>query len=135
VPGVSTALALLAALSTHAPATPVQLSLRATFELQCGWPGPSVAITFPAREGLPAHIAPATVAVDGRHPASVERRGRVLTLAVARPGGVICDSIGPGVVRIVFARTAGIRNPDRPGTYTLRAAHGASTASGTFRVS
>jgi len=135
VPGVSTALALLVALSTHTSASPVQLSLRATLELQCGWPGPSVVVTFPAAEGLPARIAPASVLVDGRHPASVERRGRSVTLGVARPGGVMCDSIGPSVVRIVFARAAGLRNPDRRGTYALRATHGASTATGTFTVS
>jgi hypothetical protein len=122
------ALALIVAVSTHAPGAPVQLSLRATFELQCGWPGPRVAVTLPAAERL----TPRTAAkIDGRAPEAVTQAGDTITFVIARPSGVMCDAIGPGTVRIVLT---GVRNPARAGRYAIRVRHGAETRSGAFSI-
>lgn len=127
--GVVPALALAVLLSTHAPGAPAHISLRATFELQCGWPGPKIAAVFPAAERL---AGPITVTIDGKRPAAVSRAGRTVTLTVARPNGVMCDSIGPGTVRIAF--TSGIRNPAKPGSYRIALRHNSESATGAFDI-
>jgi hypothetical protein len=124
VTGIAPALALVIALSSHAAGAHARLSLRATFELQCGWPGPSLVVTFPAR------VAPTAVLVDGKAPGRVTRSGSTVTLTVSRPQ-VLCDSIGPGAVRVVFTD---LRNPARSGRYRLALRHGGQTASGAFSI-
>jgi hypothetical protein len=57
-----------------------------------------------------------------------------VSLTIARPTGVLCDSIGPGTVHIRFTRAARIGNPRRVGRYTVHAEHGSSVATATFVV-
>lgn len=127
--------ALAVALSTHAVgAAPVSVSIHATYEMQCGWPGPSIAVVFPAAERLPARIDRTAVLVNGAPPASVARTGRTVTLTIARPTGVLCDAIAPGTVRVVFTRAARLGNPRAAGTYTIEVRHRAAVLRGHFSV-
>lgn len=112
----------------------MRLTLKATFELQCGWPGPSLAVRFPAGERLPATIAPAAVLVNGIAPASVARSGDTVTLTLAQPPGPMCLVIGPGEARVVFTRGARIENPRRAGRYPIAVRHGGESASAAFRI-
>lgn len=136
MPGIVPALALTVMLATHAAgASPVAIGLRATYVMQCSWPGPQVDVVFPSAERLPPRFAKASVLVDGKPPASVTRTGSTVSLRIARPSGVMCDVMGPGTVRIAFTRSARICNPLHPGRYVVRVAHGASTAHAAFTVS
>jgi len=112
----------------------VSIELRGTFELQCGWVGPHISVMFPKAERLPTRIAPEAVLIDGNHPTAATRSGRTVSLTIAPPTGVLCDSIGPGTVRIRFTRAARIGNPRSAGRYTVHAEHGASVATATFAV-
>ena len=125
---------LVALSSSLAGATPVAVDLDAGLKLQCGWPGPRVEVVFPAAERMPAQIAPAAVLVDGKHPAGVTGSGRTISISIARPGGVMCDVIGPGRVHLVFTRAAHLGNPVRAGRYRLVIRHGAETESGAFSI-
>jgi hypothetical protein len=135
VPGILPAVALTIALSSHAAgASPVGIGLRATFEVQCGWVGPRITVIFPTAERLPARFAPGAVLVNGSRPAAVTRSGQTVSLTIPRPTGVMCDSIGPGTVRVDFTRAAQIGNPRRAGLYTVHAEHGTSVATATFAL-
>ncbi len=112
----------------------MSIDLRATFELQCGWVGPRIDVIFPKAQRLPVRVAPEAVLVDGRRPAAVTRSGQTVSLTIPRPTGVMCDSIGPGTVRIRFTSAARIGNPRHAGRYTVHAEHGASVATATFAV-
>lgn len=133
--GIAPALALAVLLSTHAAGASVQVTLRATYVMQCGWPGPQVRVVFPSAERVPARIPRGSVLVDGKAPASLTRTGSAVSLRIARPSGVMCDAMGPGTVRIEFTRSAHIGNPARAGRYVMRVAHGRSVAHATFTVS
>lgn len=125
---------LVALSSSLVGATPVAVDLHAEFEMQCGWPGPRVTVVFPDAERMPARISPAAVLVDGRQPAGITRAGHAISISIARPGGVMCDAIGPGRVHVVFTRAAQLGNPSRAGRYQLVVHHGAETASGAFNI-
>jgi hypothetical protein len=127
--------ALVVSLGTHAAgAGPVAIGLRATYDMRCGWPGPSIAVVFPAAERLPAHVGRAAVQVNGKPPAAVTQTGRTVSLTIARPAGAMCDSITEGTARITFTRAAGIRNPSRAGQYEIEVRHGTTALSGRFSI-
>jgi len=46
----------------------------------------------------------------------------------------MCDVIGDGNLKLVFARAAGLGNPLRAGGYTLRATKGTSAFSAPFTI-
>lgn len=108
------------ALPARAGARPVRLELAIRLRLQCGRPGPGpVLVSLPAAVAMPATIARDAVLVDGAPPVSLFVKGHVIRLALPRPVGVTCDSIGPGTVRVVFTRAAGLGNPEQPGSYRI----------------
>jgi len=129
------------------PSTPLSLStatagakhVSATIalrtELQCGrLVGGSLAVTFPRQMRVPRSISATSVLVGSRAARSVSVAGRVVTVAVPVPRGVICDSIAPGVAKITFSRAAGLGNPKSPGAYFLRVRRGAATFLSAFRI-
>jgi hypothetical protein len=106
--------------SAKAGARPVTLTLELRYEMQCGQPGPGpLLITFPPAERLPLQLGAKSVLVDGHPTRHAARNGRVVSVALPAQHGVICDVIGPGVLKVVFTRGAGIGNPTGPGTYPL----------------
>jgi hypothetical protein len=125
--------ALSVTLSTaHAGARPVVATLRARYEMQCGWPGPgSLVIRLPAGM-LPAHVPPASVLVNGTRAAAVISSNAQRQIAVALPPRpqLMCDSIGPGTLTVVFTRASRMGNPNAAGSYVIRATHAADRFAG-----
>ena len=125
--------ALSVTLSTaHAGARPVVATLRARYEMQCGWPGPgSLVIRLPAGM-LPAHVPAASVLVNGTRATAVSSSDAQRQIAVALPPRpqVMCDSIGPGTLTVVFTRASRMGNPKAAGSYVIRATHAADRFTG-----
>jgi hypothetical protein len=132
IPAQSAAIALS---SYRASARPVAVSLQLHYEMQCGWPGPgTLTIRFPAGMTLPATIPPAAVEVDGKPASSAETQGRSEVLGLPKRPQIMCDVIGPGVVRIAFSRAARLGNPARAGTYAVRVTGRADSLAARFVV-
>jgi hypothetical protein len=135
VPAIVAAVALMVSLSNHrAGVDPVVVSLRMTYEMRCGWPGPGLVVVFPAAEHLPATVPRSAVLVNGKPAAGVAHSGRQLSIAIPPPAGVQCDVIAPGTATVVFTRTAGLGNPRWPGTYSLSARHGTLVLRAAFAI-
>lgn len=131
LPGRSASIALS---SDRAGARPVDVVLTLRYTMQCGWPGPSIAVTFPAAERLPSRVATSSVLVNGKRPATVSLSGRTISIGIARPGAVMCDVIGPGTARIDFTRAAALGNPSATGTYAVAARHGPVSLRASFTI-
>ncbi len=130
--GTPTTLAVNASPSSHA-AHPAALTLRATFELQCGRAG-DVTVGLPAAMGTRT-IAPASVTVNGTHAAAVRVSHHVVQVTLPPPRGVICDSIGPGRVTVRFSAAAGLVNPAHAGSYPMWLRARGQTAVGRLGIS
>lgn len=123
------------ALSSYsAAAKPVAITVQLRDEMQCGWPGPRIAVTFPTAERVASSIPRQAVLVDGKEPAAVVLSGRTVTLMVARPTGVMCDVVGPGTATIAFARAAGLGNPRTRGVYAVSVQRGKLVLHTSFRI-
>ena len=121
--------------SAKAGARPVALVVSLHTELQCGrLRAGAVALTFPAAMQLPKTVSASAVAVQGRRPAAVSLTGRTLAISPARPVGVMCNVIAPGVARILVAKAAQLGNPASAGTYALGVRYGAETLSATLTI-
>jgi hypothetical protein len=121
--------------SNAAGAKPVSATISPRTELQCGrLVGGSLVVTFPRQMRVPRTIGPASVLVGTRAAHSVTVAGRVVTVAVPVPRGVICDSITVGVAKITFSRAAGLGNPKAPGAYSLTVRRGSDTFLSLFRI-
>ena len=81
----------------------------AAFPLICGHTTGIVKVDFPAPVRLPARIAPASVRLNGVSPQQIEIQGRTVTIQLARPKGITCDSISVGPLRIAFSAATHIR--------------------------
>jgi hypothetical protein len=133
---VNPATATLTLSSNAAGAKPVvaTIVLRET-ELQCGrLVGGSLVVTFPRAMCVPRTIGAASVLVGTKAARSVTVAGRVVTVGVPVPRGVLCDSIAIGVVKIAFARAAGLGNPKAPGAYLFTVRRGSETFGSPFRI-
>jgi hypothetical protein len=106
---------------------PAALTLRLSYEMQCGYPGPGpVVVRFPTAEHVPASIPRPAVLVNGKPTSAVNVAGHVVSVALPPRPQVMCDSIGPGTLTLAFTRGAGLGNPARRGTYTVTAIRQAS---------
>jgi hypothetical protein len=114
--------------SVHAGARPVALVVSLHTELQCGkLRGSSLALTFPAAARLPRTMTASAVTVGGKQAGSVKLAGRTLSITMAPPTGMMCDSIAPGTAKIVVSRAAQLGNPAVAGTYKLTVHYGTET--------
>jgi len=114
---------------TLSPATAgarnVGLTLRMPTVLQCGYPrGGPVTLALPRAAYVPRKIAVAAVRVNGRTAPTVAVKNRAVTVGLPVPHGIVCDSLVEGVLRIAIAPGASLRNPARPGTYSVRVRQG-----------
>lgn len=121
----------------RAGAGPVSLVVTARLaELQCGRVvHGSVVVGLPQAMRVPTVIRPGSVRLQAAVPASVRVVGHTLVVQPAPPQGVICDSIGPGVVRVLFRPAAQLGNPTRRGSYRVWLRANAQTVSGRLTVS
>jgi len=120
----------------RAGATAVVVKLVLGYEMQCGYPGPGpVVVTLPPGERVGRTLARSAVVVDGRPAVSVAVSGRTVTIGLAPAPQVMCDVIGPGRLTVLFLASAGLGNPPRAGSYTVRAARGSASFSAVFSIS
>jgi hypothetical protein len=113
----------VAASSHTAGAQRVHLTLTFRYEMQCGYAGAGpLVVTFPSALKLPKRFAAHSVKLAGEAVAA-KRRGHRVTVTVPPPTGVLCGTIGPGSLRLVFTRKAKLANPLRAGSYRFGATH------------
>ena len=114
--------------STRAGATPIALTFRLQYEMQCGSPGRGpVTIVLPAPVTAPGKIARAAVLLDGKAPESVSVSGSRIVIGIPPRKGVMCDVIGPGTLTVVLEKQAGIGNPKSAGSYVFRVSVGSES--------
>ena len=127
--------ASVAVSSPRAGARPVVVAVQLRYEMQCGWPGPgTVTIRFPAAMAVPDRILATDVLVDGKPATSVVGHGRQEVVGMPPRHGILCDLMGPGLLRITFTRAARLGNPKAPGSYALHALRGAMGFTAPFVV-
>lgn len=110
--------------STHAPhARNVRVALTFHYDMQCGYPGPDpLVLRLPGT--LPAVVARTAVLLDGKPVPAVHPDRHIVKLEMPPRPVVMCQSIGPGTLTIVFTRAAHVTNPGA-GHYRLVATKGA----------
>lgn len=101
----------------------VRLAVTLTYEMQCGYPGPGpIVVTFPSSMRLPRHFPTGSVKLNTKTtPATI--KGHKVTVTVPPHKGVLCGTIGPGLVKLVFTHAAKVANPARSGSYGFAATH------------
>lgn len=129
---------LSVAISPHTAATSrVLITLGASYEMQCGWPGPGpLTVRFPAGMVLPTRFAARSAIVNGKPvtPSFADGAHRLVAVALPKRPQIMCDAIGPGRLSITFTRGARIGTPKAAGSYVVRASHGGATLSGRFTI-
>ncbi len=101
----------------------VRLTATFRYEMQCSYPGAGpVVVTFPSALKLPKRFAAGSVKLAGK-PVAVKVKGRRVTVTIAPPKGVLCGTLGPGSLTLVFTRKAKLQNPRRAGSYRFTAKH------------
>jgi hypothetical protein len=121
--------------SAQAGARPVAIVVSLHTELQCGrLRGSALALTFPAAARLPRTMSASAIAVGGKRPSSVKLEGRTLSIAMAPPTGMTCDSIAPGTARIRVSPSPEVGNPAAAGTYTLAVDYGTETLNAPLKI-
>jgi hypothetical protein len=122
--GAASAAAPQSATATAAPsragARPAALTVRLSYQMQCGYPGPGpIVVRLPAGERVPATIVPSSLLVNGRPAPGVHVTGRAVSIELPSRPTIMCDVIGPGTATVVFTRAADLGNPARAGSYTV----------------
>ena len=118
-----------------AGAHPVAVTLTIETPLICGrLAGGTVTIALPATERVPRTVAASAVTIGGRSAAGVAVSGHTLSVMVARPKGVICQSIVVGPARIVLTQAAGLGNPKSAGAYRVVVRRGGEAFAATMTV-
>jgi hypothetical protein len=117
----------------HGATAALTLTVRA--ELQCGRPSAGrILVSFPGAFHVPAHIGRRSTRIDDGLPSAVAVSAHVVALTVPPVRGLTCDSIAPGIVRVVFLRRAGLINPAHAGLYAISIRVGSTTAVAHLRV-
>jgi hypothetical protein len=122
--------------SGKAGAKHVTMTVAFRSELQCGrlMGSRTLALTLPAKAHVAASIPVAAVTIGGKAAATVTVAGRVVTLTMPLPHGMMCDSVTMGLVKIVLAPAAALANPTAPGAYTVRVAHAGETFAAPLKI-
>ena len=114
--GSATATASPAAASAH----PAALALTLRYSMTCNQPGAGpIVVTLPAAMKVGTDIAADAVLVRGRPARSVTVHGRTVAIGLPRPPLVLCHSIVPGKLTVLFTKGAGLENPATDGTYRV----------------
>lgn len=101
----------------------VRLAVTLRYLMQCGYPGAGpLVVTFPSAAKLPKRFAAGTVKLAGKAIAT-KIKGRHVTVAIPPHKGVLCGTMGPGSVTLLFTRAARLANPARAGSYRFTATH------------
>jgi hypothetical protein len=101
----------------------VRLKVTLTYVMQCGYPGEGpLVVTFPSAMKLPKRFAAGTIKFSGKAIAA-RIEGRTVTVTIPPHQGQLCNTMGPGLVTLVFTRAAKLRNPAHAGAYRFAATH------------
>jgi hypothetical protein len=112
--------ATVVASPSRAGARPAALTVRLSYEMQCGYPGPGpIVVRLPGGERVPAAIASSALLVNGKPAPGVHVAGRVVSVDLPSRPAIMCDVIGPGTATVVFTRAAALGNPPRAGSYAV----------------
>jgi hypothetical protein len=133
-PAMAMAPAVATLSSSKAGARHVTLTISITAELQCGrlMGSRTLAVTLPAR--IATSVPASAVTVGGKAVRAVSVAGRAVTVTLAPPRGIMCDSIRTGVAKLVFLPAANVVNPASPGSYAVRVAHGSQSYSAPLAI-
>jgi hypothetical protein len=105
----------------------VRVAITLRYTMQCGYPGAGpLVVTFPSAAKLPKRFTTGSVKLAGKAIAAKIKR-RNVTVTVPQHQGVLCGTIGPGSVTILFTRAGKLVNPAKAGSYGFTAAHGKHT--------
>ena len=122
-PIVSVPSMTIAASSHAAHAHRVRLAVTLRYRMQCGNPGPGpLVVTFPSAMKLPKQFVSGSVKLAGKAVAASTKAQKV-TVTVPPPQDVLCGTLGPGSVTLLFTREAKLTNPARAGSYRFKATH------------
>ena len=93
------------------------LSLSFRTELRCGglMGARTLVVTLPLKSRVPATIPASAVTVAGKAVSNVGVSGHAVTITLAPPRGMMCDSVRVGSARIVVAAAAGHRQSEVSG--------------------
>lgn len=101
----------------------VRLSVTLRYQMQCSYPGAGdLTVTFPAAVKLPKRFAAGTIKLAGK-PIAATVKARKVTVSIPPPQGVLCGTVGPGSVTLVFTHKAKLSNPAQAGSYAFTAVH------------
>ena len=122
--------------SSHAAgAQHVRLGLTFRYGMQCNYPGAGpIVVTFPKALKLPKNLGAGAVRLAGK-PIAATVSGRKVTVTVKPPSGVLCGTIGPGLLKLVFTPKAKLANPSRAGSYRFTATHAPHTFAAKLHIS
>ena len=122
--------------STKAGAKPVTLTLEVHYEMVCGQPGLGKAVvSLPAAAVVPAAIGTASVLVNGKPAPAVSTSGHSVSISLPLHHGVTCMIVGPGTLTLTFMRSAGLGNPLKAGSYTIRVQRRTQTFRASVQIS
>jgi hypothetical protein len=106
-----------------ANARPAALALTLHYSMTCNQPGAGpVVVTLPAAMKVSPEISVGAVLVRGKPARSVTVYGRTIVIGLPRPGQaphVVCQSIVPAKLTVLFTKGAGLENPGVDGTYRV----------------
>ncbi len=124
-------------LSNTAPsARPVVVTVKLSYEMQCGYPGTgSIVVDLSKQMAVaPAAIRSAgAVLVNGTAAKGVTVTGDTVTVPLPKRPRIMCDVIGPGSVTITFTKKADVGNPAQVARYNITAKRSnLSGTAGTF---
>lgn len=101
----------------------VRLAITLTYVMQCEYPGAGpLVVTFPSTVKLPKRFAAGSVKLAGK-PVAATVSGRNVTVTIPPHAGLLCTTMGPGVVTLVFTPAAKLANPTHAGSYRFTATH------------
>lgn len=101
----------------------VRLTIAFRYVMQCNYPGAGpLVVTFPSTVKLPRRFAPGSVKLSGQA-VTPAIEGHDVTVTIPRHKGLICDTMGPGLLKLVFTRAAKLTNPLHAGSYRFTATH------------
>jgi hypothetical protein len=117
-----------------AAARNVGITISTRTALHCGRPLGTIAVTLPAAARVPQSIPPVDVRVNGKPAGAAATDGKTITVAAARPSGVMCDSIAIGAMTVAISGRAGVGSPPKPDRYTYTVTRSGRRWTTTIRI-
>ena len=118
------ATALLLGSAASAAVRPVTLRLALRYPFVCGSAIAPLRISLPPELSVPRSSPDAAVRMNGQAAGRVAVDGHDVTVAAARPTGVMCQIVVERPLTIVFTHAADIGSPTSSATYYVNVRYG-----------